>query len=81
MEVTNNLFFTFLIFLTYCDDRPEDFPTKCPKCESMIVHKVLKTGEVYECIEKKCKFKEPVPTDKLKGRPQGEEKKEDEPKD
>ncbi len=40
---------------------------KCPECESMIVHKVLKTGEVYECIEKKCKFKEPVPADKLKG--------------
>ena len=39
---------------------------KCPECGSMIVHKVLKTGEVYECIEKKCKFKEPVPTDKLK---------------
>ena len=40
----------------------------------MIVHKVLKTGEVYECIEKKCKFKEPVPADKLKGLPEAEEK-------
>jgi hypothetical protein len=32
----------------------------------MVVHKVLKTGEFYECIEKKCKFKEPIPQDKLK---------------
>jgi DNA topoisomerase-1 len=39
---------------------------KCPKCEGMVVHKLLKTGEFYECIDKKCKFKEPVPTDKLK---------------
>jgi hypothetical protein len=32
----------------------------------MVVHKVLKTGEIYECIEKKCKWKEEVPADKLK---------------
>jgi hypothetical protein len=44
----------------------------------MIVHKVLKTGEVYECIEKKCKWKEPVPEDKLKGLPEVEEKKSEE---
>ena len=49
---------------------------KCPECESMLVHKVLKTGEVYECIEKKCKFKEPVPADKLKGLPEEEKKEE-----
>jgi hypothetical protein len=41
----------------------------------MVVHKVLKTGEVYECIEKKCKWSEAVPKDKLKGLP--EEKKEE----
>ena len=39
---------------------------KCPDCEGMVVHKILKTGQFYECIEKKCKYKEPVPTDKLK---------------
>jgi DNA topoisomerase-1 len=38
----------------------------CSECRGMVVHKVLKTGEFYECIEKKCKFKEPVPQDKLK---------------
>ncbi|MCK5854098.1 MAG: type I DNA topoisomerase [Sulfurovaceae bacterium] len=38
----------------------------CPECKGMVVHKILKTGQFYECIEKKCKFKEPVPTDKLK---------------
>ena len=48
---------------------------KCPECESMVVHKVLKTGEIYECIEKKCKWSEAVPEDKLKGLP--EEKKEE----
>ncbi|MBU1668621.1 type I DNA topoisomerase [bacterium] len=46
----------------------EPLKRKCPECESMLVHKVLKTGEVYECIEKKCTFKEPVPEDKLKGK-------------
>ena len=44
----------------------EPLERKCPECESMIVHKVLKSGEVYECIEKKCKWKEEVPADKLK---------------
>ena len=39
---------------------------RCPKCKGMVVHKILKTGEFYECIEKKCKYKESVPTDKLK---------------
>jgi DNA topoisomerase-1 len=39
---------------------------RCPKCGGMVVHKILKTGEFYECIEKKCKYKESVPTDKLK---------------
>ena len=38
----------------------------CPDCKGMVVHKILKTGQFYECIEKKCKYKEPVPTDKLK---------------
>ena len=40
----------------------------------MVVHKVLKTGEVYECIDKKCKWSEPVPADKLKGLPKEKEK-------
>jgi len=51
----------------------EPLDRKCPECESMVVHKVLKTGEVYECIDKKCKWKEDVPTDKLKGNPEKEE--------
>jgi len=38
----------------------------CPTCGGMVVHKVLKTGEFYECIEKTCKYKESVPSDKLK---------------
>jgi len=47
----------------------------------MVVHKVLKTGEVYECIDKKCKWKEEVPADKLKGNKKEKEKKtEDEAK-
>jgi len=44
----------------------------------MVVHKVLKTGEIYDCIDKKCKWSEPVPEAKQKGLP--EEKKEDEQK-
>ncbi len=28
--------------------------------------KVLKSGQFYECIEKECKYKEPVPENKLK---------------
>ncbi len=47
----------------------EPLDIKCPECESIVVHKVLKRGEVYECINKKCKWSEPVPTDKLKNRP------------
>ncbi len=54
---------------------------RCPDCEGMVVHKVLKTGEFYECIEKKCKFKEPVPKEKQKGMPtKEEESKKDEAK-
>ena len=45
----------------------EPLTWKCPDCKGMVVHKVLKTGEFYECIEKSCKFKEAVPSDKLKG--------------
>jgi len=52
----------------------EPLGRKCPECESMVVHKVLKTGEVYECIDKKCKWKEEVPTDKLKGNKNKKEK-------
>jgi len=44
----------------------EPLDRKCLECESMVVHKVLKTGEVYECIDKKCKWKEDVPLNKLK---------------
>ncbi|MBD3792988.1 MAG: type I DNA topoisomerase [Campylobacterales bacterium] len=39
---------------------------KCPECGGMVVHKVLKAGEFYECVTKGCKYKEPVPADKLK---------------
>ena len=35
----------------------------------MVVHKLLKTGEVYDCIDKKCKWSEAVPEDKQKGLP------------
>jgi len=52
----------------------EPLERKCPECESMVVHKLLKTGEVYECIEKKCKWKEAVPTDKLKVKKEDEKK-------
>ncbi|HIP41836.1 MAG TPA: type I DNA topoisomerase [Campylobacterales bacterium] len=45
----------------------EPLTWKCPDCKGMVVHKVLKTGEFFECIEKSCKFKEAVPSDKLKG--------------
>ncbi len=46
---------------------------RCPDCEGMVVHKILKTGQFYECIEKKCKFKEPVPEDKQKVVPEKKE--------
>jgi hypothetical protein len=39
----------------------------------MTVHKVLKTGEVYDCVDKKCKWSEAVPVDKQKGLPEPKE--------
>jgi DNA topoisomerase-1 len=50
----------------------------CPDCASMVVHKILKAGQFYECIEKKCKYKQPVPTENLKIKVEKKLKKEDE---
>ncbi len=66
-----------------CEDYPkcrfisnaEPIARKCPTCGGMLVHKVLKTKEVYECLDKKCKFKEDVPADQCKGIPMVEEEK------
>jgi len=44
----------------------------------MVVHKVLKTGEIYECIDKKCKWSEAVPKEKQKGLPESKEEEQSE---
>ena len=36
---------------------------KCPECGSLLVKKVLKSGEKIECSSKTCKYTKPVETE------------------